>query len=50
MQREFRIQKAFRERMGLIVDVPSPESGNTNDGNTAFHFDSPDLAADLTGN
>ncbi|XP_046403729.1 uncharacterized protein LOC124169231 [Ischnura elegans] len=49
-QRKIRIQKAFKERMGLIVDVPRPGSGNTNDGNSARRFfDSPELAADLTG-
>ncbi|XP_046391919.1 uncharacterized protein LOC124160190 [Ischnura elegans] len=36
--------------MGLIVDIPRPGSGNTNDGNTARRFfNSPKLAASLTG-
>lgn len=33
-----RIQKEFRERCGLIVDMPKPGFGNTNDGNTARRF------------
>lgn len=33
-----RIQKEFREQMGLLVDVPKQGSGNTNDGNTSRRF------------
>jgi hypothetical protein len=36
--------------MGLIVDVPKPGFGNTNDGNTSRRFFAgPDLAAEITG-
>lgn len=50
-QKKALVQKLLREKMGLIVDVPRPGSGNSNDGNTARRFfDSPKLAANLTGN
>lgn len=45
------IQQNFRERTGLLVDVPKPGgSGTTNDGNTARRFfaDS-SLSASITG-
>lgn len=49
-ERKLNIQKAFRERMGLIVDVPKPGFGNTNDGNSSrrFFIDS-ELATEITG-
>lgn len=43
------IQKQFREKMGLIVDVPKAGFGNSNDGNTARRFFSnPELSAEIT--
>lgn len=33
-----RIQRGFKEHMGLIVDVPKHGSGTSNDGNTARRF------------
>lgn len=33
-----KIQKCFREEMGLLVDVPKAGYGNTNDGNTSRRF------------
>lgn len=33
-----RIQNEFKKRCGLIVDVPKPGFGNSNDGNTARRF------------
>jgi hypothetical protein len=33
-----RIQREFKEKMGLIVDKPKPGFGSTNDGNTARRF------------
>lgn len=45
-----RIQEDFRLKMGLIVDVPKPGYGNTNDGNTSRRFFAdPNLAAKITG-
>lgn len=44
------IQEEFRNKLGLIVDVPKPGFGNTNDGNTSRRFfDNPELAAEITG-
>lgn len=49
-QNKSRIQKLFRERMGLIVDKPKPGFGNTNDGNTARRFfENFDISAEVTG-
>ena len=36
--RKKKVQKCFREEMGLIVDVPKAGFGNTNDGNTNRRF------------
>ena len=48
--RKRKIQSEFREKMGLLVDVPKTGSGNTNDGNTARRFFSnPSLSAEITG-
>lgn len=33
-----KIQKSFREEMGLLVDVPKAGYGNSNDGNTSRRF------------
>lgn len=44
------IQKEFREKMGLLVDIPKVGYGNTNDGNTSRRFFSNiNLAATITG-
>lgn len=44
-----RIQKEFRERSGLIVDVPKPGFGNSNDGNTARRFfKNAEVSAEIT--
>jgi len=32
------IQDRFRQEMGLLVDVPKPDYGTSNDGNTARKF------------
>lgn len=49
-QRKQLIQNAFRQRMGLIVDVPKQGFGTSNDGNTARKFFAdPTLAAEITG-
>lgn len=32
------IQQQFRDRMGVLVDIPKQSAGNTNDGNTARRF------------
>lgn len=46
-----RIQKDFREKLGLIVDKPrSGGSGTSNDGNSARKFFThPDISAEITG-
>lgn len=44
------IQKLFREKMGLIVDVVKQGSGTSNDGNTARRFFAdPKLTHEITG-
>lgn len=49
-ENKVRIQKEFKNRMGLIVDQPKPGFGNSNDGNTARRFFSnAELASDITG-
>lgn len=49
-ERKERIQKAFREEMGLLVDIPKAGFGNTNDGNTSRRFFSdPETASRITG-
>jgi len=48
-QRKLEIQEDFKNKIGLIVDVPKPGFGNTNDGNTSRRFFvDPDLAAEIT--
>jgi len=37
-QRKEKIQHELREQLGLIVDVPKPHFGNSNDGNTSRRF------------
>ena len=45
-----RIQKDFREQMGLLVDVPKAGYGNTNDGNTSRRFFAePDTSSRISG-
>ncbi|KAH0820766.1 hypothetical protein GEV33_002025 [Tenebrio molitor] len=47
---KLKMQQDFKNKMGLIVDVPKPGFGNTNDGNTSRRFFAdPDLAAEITG-
>lgn len=44
------MQQDFQERMGLIVDVPKPGFGNSNDGNTSRRFfHNPEEVAEITG-
>ena len=44
------IQETFKRKLGLIVDIPKPGYGNTNDGNTSRRFFiDPSLAAEITG-
>ncbi|KAL0810228.1 hypothetical protein ABMA28_000592 [Loxostege sticticalis] len=48
--RKRNIQKQFREKLGLLVDVPKQGFGNTNDGNTARRFfANPDIVHEITG-
>lgn len=51
MERMQKIQKKFREKMGLIVDKPRDGGrGSSNDGNvTRKFFSNPKLASDITG-
>jgi hypothetical protein len=49
-KRKLEIQEEFRTKMGLLVDVPNPGCGNTNDGNTSRRFFAdPELAGSITG-
>lgn len=49
-QRKIEIQNEFRAKMGLLVDIPKPGFGTTNDGNTSRRFFiDPKLAAEVTG-
>ncbi|KAJ4438245.1 hypothetical protein ANN_14184 [Periplaneta americana] len=49
-QRKTDIQNQFKNRMGIIVDVPKPGFGNSNDGNTSRRFFmDPALSAEITG-
>lgn len=49
-QRKTEIQEEFRVRMGLLVDIPKPGFGNTNDGNSSRRFfGNPELVAEITG-
>lgn len=48
--RKKEIQEKFRRHMGLLVDMPKPDFGTTNDGNTArLFFRNPELASKITG-
>ena len=45
-----RIQKEFKEKLGLLVDRPKQGFGNSNDGNTARRFfKNPEVSASITG-
>lgn len=49
-QTKKRIQIDFKEKIGLIVDVPKAGFGNSNSGNTSRRFFSdPETAAEITG-
>ncbi|CAH0547153.1 unnamed protein product [Brassicogethes aeneus] len=49
-QRKAEIQKDFRVKMGLLVDMPRTGFGNTNDGNSSRRFfENPELVAEITG-
>jgi len=37
-ENKLRIQKEFKDKLGLLVDKPKPGFGNSNDGNTARRF------------
>lgn len=44
------VQERFRREMGLLVDIPKPGFGTTNDGNSARQFfRHPSIAAAITG-
>ena len=44
------IQNKFKEKMGLLVDIPTAGFGNTNDGNTSGRFFSdPQTSSCITG-
>lgn len=48
--RKKHIQEAFKNQMGLIIDVPKQGSGSSNDGNTARRFfEEPSVSAAITG-
>ena len=47
---KMRIQRQFREKMGLHVDKPKPGFGSSNDGNTArTFFKNSTLSSEITG-
>lgn len=49
-QRKLEIQEDFKLKMGLIVDIPKANFGNTNDGNTSRRFFADhELSAEITG-
>lgn len=49
-QTKKRIQELFKEKMGLLVDIPKSGFGTTNDGNTSRRFfNDPETAAFITG-
>ena len=44
------IQEKFRNELGLLVDIPKQQAGNTNDGNTAHKFfKDEEITAEITG-
>lgn len=45
-----KIQKSFKEEMGLLVDIPKVGYGNSNDGNTSRRFfGNPECSSRITG-
>lgn len=49
-QTKRKIQLELRKQMGILVDIPTTGSGNTNTGNTArMFFEQPTLASIVTG-
>lgn len=45
-----KIQNAFKDEMGLLMDIPEAGFGNTNDGNTSRRFFSdPETSSRITG-
>lgn len=49
-QRKHKIQVDFRKKLGLIIDVPKPGLGNTNDGNMSRRFfKNPLIASKILG-
>lgn len=49
-QRKAEIQKQFKTRLGLIVDVPKVGYGNSNDGNTSRRFfENAQVSSEITG-
>ena len=48
--RKLAIQKRFREETGLLIDMPTANAGNTNDGNTARRFfKNAETSSEITG-
>lgn len=44
------VQETFRRELGLLVDMPRQQTGNTNDGNTARKFfKKAEISAEITG-
>ena len=49
-ERKKQIQQEFKQRLGLLVDMPKQGSGTTNDGNTArTFFKNISISAEITG-
>jgi len=49
-ERKIQIQNSIREKLVLIVDIPKPGFGTSNDGNTARRFfKHSNVSADKTG-
>lgn len=45
-----KIQKAFKDELGLLVDIPKAGFGNTNDSNTSRRFFAhPECSSQITG-
>lgn len=48
--RKKNIQDDFRKRLGLLIDVPKPGFGSSNDGNTARRFfKNHEISSEITG-
>lgn len=48
--RKREIQEKFKSKMGLLIDIPKPGYGTSNDGNTARRFFAdPKLSSEITG-